>query len=145
MAAVASGREATAAALSQFEGLGAALLQCAAGATAMGVVPIEGTAIEATVSVRRRWVPLRLAPLRPGPTAAAAMTPTETTFAAVTTVRTERLAVVKPIKRPRQNTQGTCRPWLHAVAGKRCKCSLVSQARMRMGHGASGHCFQDSS
>ena len=83
--------EATAAALSQFEGLGAALSQCVAGATAIGVEePIAATAIAATVSVRPRWAPLRSEPLRPGPTAAAATTPTATTFAPVGTVRTER-------------------------------------------------------
>src|SRR5882672_5429588 len=78
--------EATAAALSQFEELEAALSQCVAGVTAIGVEPIAATAaIAATVSVRPRW-----APLRPGPIAAAATTPTATTFAPAGTVRTER-------------------------------------------------------
>jgi len=77
--------EATAAALSQFEELEAALSQCVAGVTAIGVEPIA-----ATVSVRPRWAPLRSEPLRPGPIAAAATTPTATTFAPAGTVRTER-------------------------------------------------------
>src|SRR6476646_93799 len=83
---------ATAAALSQFEDLGAAALsQCVAGATAIGVGPIAATAaIAATVSVRPRWAPLRSEPLRPEPTAAAATTPTATTFAPAGTVRTKR-------------------------------------------------------
>ena len=69
----------------------AALSQCVAGATAIGVGPIAATAaIAATVSVRPRWAPLRSEPLRPGPTAAAATTPTATTFAPAGTVRTER-------------------------------------------------------
>src|SRR5258708_38271806 len=67
--------EATAAALSQFEELEAALSQCVAGVTAIGVEPIA-----ATGSVRPRWAPLRSEPLRPGPIAAAATTPTATTF-----------------------------------------------------------------
>ena len=63
----------------------------AGGRTAIGVGPIAATAaIAATVSVRRRWAPLRSEPLRPGPTAAAATTPTATTFAPAVTVRTER-------------------------------------------------------
>src|SRR5258708_36360215 len=83
--------EATAAALSQFEELEAALSQCVAGVTAIGVEPIAATAaIAATVSVRPRWAPLRSEPLRPGPIAAAATTPTATTFAPAGTVRTER-------------------------------------------------------
>ena len=66
------GGEATAAARSQFEELGAALSQCVAGATAIGVGPIAATEpIAATVSVRRRWARLRSVPLRRGPTAAA--------------------------------------------------------------------------
>src|SRR5258705_12794196 len=74
--------EATAAALSQFEELEAALSQCVAGVTAIGVEPIAATAaIAATVSVRPRGGPLRAEPLRPGPIAAAATTPTATTFA----------------------------------------------------------------
>src|SRR6266850_8322458 len=77
--------EATAAALSQFEELEAALSQCVAGVTAIEVEPIA-----ATVSVRPRWAPLRSEPLRPGPIAAAATTPTATTFAPAGTVRTER-------------------------------------------------------
>src|SRR6185503_3823110 len=90
VAAIGAVVEATAAALSQFEGLGAALSQCVAGATAIGVEPIAATAIAATVSVRPRWAPLRSEPLRPGPTAAVATTPTATTFAPAGTVRTER-------------------------------------------------------
>src|SRR6185503_2234071 len=90
VAAIGAVVEATAAARSQFEGLGAALSQCVAGATAIGVVPIA-----ATVSVRPRWAPLRSEPLRPGPTAAAATTPTATTFAAGT-VRTEPRDAVGP-------------------------------------------------
>ena len=75
----------------EFEGLGAALSQCAAGATAIVVGPIGATAaIAATVSVRPRWALLRSEPLRPGPTAAAATMPTATTFAPAGTVRTER-------------------------------------------------------
>ena len=84
-------REATAAALSQFEELGAVLSLCAAGATAIGVGPIA-----ATVSVRRQWARLRSAPLRPEPTAAAVTTPTATTFAPAATVRTERRDAVGP-------------------------------------------------
>src|SRR4029079_5116277 len=79
VAAIGAVAEATAAALSPFEGVEAALSQCVAGATAIGVGPIAATAIAATVSVRRRWAPLRSAPLRPGPTAADATTPTATT------------------------------------------------------------------
>src|SRR5437762_4455867 len=94
VAAIGAVAEATAAALSQFEGLEAALSQCVAGATAIGVGPIAATAaIAATVSVRPRWAPLRSEPRRPGPTAAAATTPTATTFApAAGTVRTELAA-----------------------------------------------------
>src|SRR6185436_15424847 len=56
VAAIGAVAEATAAALSQFEGLGAALSQCVAGATAIGVGPIAAmAAIAATVSVRPRW------------------------------------------------------------------------------------------
>ena len=85
------GGGATAAARSQFEDLGAAALsQCVAGATAIEVGPIAATAIAATVSVRPRWAPLRSERLRRGPTAAAATTPTATTFAPAGTVRTER-------------------------------------------------------
>ena len=91
VAAIGAVAEATAAALSQFEELGAVLSLCAAGATAIGVGPIAATAaIAATVSVRPRWAPLRSEPLRPGPTAAAATMPTATTFAPAGTVRTER-------------------------------------------------------
>jgi hypothetical protein len=91
VAAIGAVAEATAAALSQFEELGAELSLCAAGATAIGVGPIAATAaIAATVSVRRQWAQLRSAPLRPGPTAAAVTTPTATTFAPAGTVRTER-------------------------------------------------------
>jgi len=90
VAAIGAVVEATAAAQSQFEGLGAALSQCAAGATAIGVGPIAATAIAAMVSVRPRWAPLPSAPLRPGHTAVAATTPTATTFAPGVTVRTER-------------------------------------------------------
>src|SRR3954466_1902335 len=87
VAAIGPVAEATAAALWQFEDLGAATLsQCAA--QAIGVGPIAATAIAA--SVRRRSGPLLLEPLRPGPTAATATTPTATTFAAADTVRTER-------------------------------------------------------
>ena len=57
---------------------------------------IEATAIAAaivaTVSVRLRWAPLRSEPRRPGPTAAAATTPTATTFAPAGTVLTEFVA-----------------------------------------------------
>ena len=83
---------ATAAARSQFEDLGAgALSQCAVGAMAIGAGPIAATAaIAATVSVRRRWAPLRSALLRPGHTGVAATTPTAITFAPAVTVRTER-------------------------------------------------------
>src|SRR6476659_7019787 len=89
---------ATAAARSQFEDLGAAALsQCVAGATAIGVGPIAATAaIAATVSVRPRWAPLRSEPLRPGPTAAAATMHTATTFAPAGTVRTEWRDAVGP-------------------------------------------------
>ena len=67
VAAIGAVAEATAAALSQFEGLGAALSQCAAGATAIGVGPIAATAaIAATVSVRPRWAPLRSEPAAAG-------------------------------------------------------------------------------
>ena len=67
VAAIGAVAEATAAARSQFEELGAALSLCAAGATAIGVGPIAATAaIAATVSVRRQWAPLRSAPLRRG-------------------------------------------------------------------------------
>jgi hypothetical protein len=87
VAAIGPVAEPTAAALSQFEDLGAAALsQCAAqaiGVGPIGVGPIAVTAIAATVSVRRRSEPLR-----PGPTAAAAMTPMATTFARAGTVRT---------------------------------------------------------
>jgi hypothetical protein len=106
VAAIGAVAEATAAALSQFEGLGAALSQCAAGATAIGVGPIAATAaIGATVSVPRQWARLRSVPLRRGPTtaAAAATTPTATTFARAGTVRTERRDAVgyaKNRKRP---------------------------------------------
>ena len=73
VAAIGAVAEATAAALSQFEELEAALSQCVAGATAIGVGPIAATAaIAATVSVRRQWARLRSVPLRRGPTAAAA-------------------------------------------------------------------------
>jgi len=83
--------EATAAALSQFEGLEAALSQCVAVATAIGVGLIAATAaIAATVSVRPRWAPLQSEPPRPGPIAAAATTLTATTFAPAGIVRTER-------------------------------------------------------
>jgi len=77
--------EATAAALSQFEGLEAALSQCVAVATAIGV-----GLIAATVSVRPRWAPLQSEPPRLGPIAAAATTLTATTFAPAGIVRTER-------------------------------------------------------
>ena len=82
------------AALSLLGGTGAALSLCAAGATA----------IAATVSVRRQWAPLRSALLRLAPTAAAATTPTATTFAAAGTVRTERRRRwsdgARPMKKP---------------------------------------------
>ena len=99
VAAIGGVAEATAAALSQFEGLGAVLSLCAAGATATGVGPIAATAaIAATASVRRQWARLRSVPLRRGPTtaAAAAMTPTATGFARAGTVRTERHDAVGP-------------------------------------------------
>src|SRR5258707_13154985 len=99
VAAIGAEAEATAAALSQFEELGAVLSQCAAGATAIGVGPIA-----ATVSVRPRWAPLRSEPLRPGPTAAAATTPTATTFAAAGDGRTERLAARGLL----QGTEASC-------------------------------------
>src|SRR6267378_1347682 len=83
------------------EGTAAALSQCAAGATAIGVGPIA-----ATVSVRPRWAPLRSEPLRPGPTAAAATTPTATTFAAAGTVRTERRDAVGLCKEPKASCDG---------------------------------------
>src|SRR6478735_1713143 len=87
-AAIGAVAEPTAAALSQFEDLGAAALsQCAA--QAIGVTAIAA-AIAATVSVRQRWVPLRSELPQPGPIAATATTPTATTFAAAGTVRTER-------------------------------------------------------
>src|SRR3954452_20989945 len=87
VAAIGAVAEPTAAALSQFEELGAAeLSQCGAEVTAI----VAG--IVATVSVRLRWAPLRLEPRRPGPTVAAATTPTVTTFAAGGTVRTEFVA-----------------------------------------------------
>src|SRR6478609_8835290 len=90
-AAIGAVVEPTAAALSQFEELGAVLSLCAAGATAIGAEPIAATAaIAATVSVRPRWAPLRSEPLRPGLTAATVTTPTATTFAPAGTVRTER-------------------------------------------------------
>src|SRR5258705_6502922 len=101
VAAIGAVAEATAAALSQFEELGAVLSQCAAGATAIGVGPIA-----ATVSVRPRWAPLRSEPLRPGPTAAAATTPTATTFAAAGTVRTERRDAVGLCKEPKASCDG---------------------------------------
>ena len=94
VAAIGAVAERTAAALSQFEDLGAAALsQCAA--QAIGVGPIAATAIAATVSVRRRSGPLRSEPLQPGPTAAAATTPTATTFSPADTVRTERRGAVR--------------------------------------------------
>ena len=51
-----------------------------------GPTAAMGLAATATVSVRRRWAPLRSAPLRRGPTtaAAAATTPTATGFARTT-------------------------------------------------------------
>ena len=62
VAAIGAVAEATAAALSQFEDLGAAALsQCAAGATAIGVRLSRLRRIAATVSVRRRSAPLRSA------------------------------------------------------------------------------------
>ena len=85
VAAIGAVAEATAAALSQFEDLGAAALsQCAA--QAIGVGPIAATAaIAATVSVRRRSARLLSARRRRGPTAvAAATTPTATGFARAT-------------------------------------------------------------
>ena len=86
VAAIVAVAEPTAAALSQFEELGAVLSLCAAGATAIGVRPIAATAgIGATVSVRRRSARLRSALLLRGPTAvAAATTPTATGFARAT-------------------------------------------------------------
>src|SRR5258705_13803806 len=73
--------EATAAALSQFEELEAALSQCVAGVTAIGVEPIAATAaIAATGPGRARCAPPRTEPLRAGPIAAAATTPTATTL-----------------------------------------------------------------
>src|SRR3954452_1084500 len=84
VAAIGAVAEPTAAALSQFEDLGAAeLSQCGAEVTAI----VAG--IVATVSVRLRWAPLRSEPRRPGSTAVAATTPTATTFAPAGTVRTE--------------------------------------------------------
>src|SRR6476619_5787757 len=85
VAAIGAVAEPTAAALSQFEDLGAAALsQCAA--QAIGVGPIAATAaIAATVSVRRRSARLLSARRRRGPTAvAAATTPTATGFARAT-------------------------------------------------------------
>src|SRR5258707_9155543 len=101
VAAIGAEAEATAAALSQFEELGAVLSQCAAGATAIGVGPIA-----ATVSVRPRWAPLRSEPLRPGPTAAAATTPTATTFAAAGTVRNERPHALGLCKKTKASCRG---------------------------------------
>src|SRR5437773_1006792 len=87
VAAIGAAAEPTAAALSQFEDLGAAALsQCAA--QAIGVTAIAA-GIGATVSVRRRSARLLSALLRQGLTAAAATTPTATTFAPAGTVRTE--------------------------------------------------------
>ena len=84
VAAIGAVAEATAAALSQFEDLGAAALsQCAA--QAIGVAAIAATGIGATVSVRRRSARLLSARRRRGPTAvAAATTPTATGFARAT-------------------------------------------------------------
>jgi len=80
-AAIGAVVEPTAAALSQFEELGAVLSLCAAGATA-----IAAMAIAATVLVRRQWARLQSAQLRRGPitAAAAATTPTATGFARTT-------------------------------------------------------------
>ena len=88
VAAIGAVAEPTAAALSQFEDLGAAALsQCAAQAieaTAIGAA-IAATGIGATVSVRRRSARRLSARLRRGPTAvAAATTPTATGFARAT-------------------------------------------------------------
>ena len=89
-------REATAAARSQLGDTAVAPSLCAEGATAMGAHTVQGpiaaTAIAVTVSVPRQWARLRSVPLRRGPTtaAAAATTPTATTFARTGTVRTER-------------------------------------------------------
>ena len=83
VAAIGAVAEPTAAALSQFEDLGAAALsQCAAQAIEATAI---GAAIAATVSVRRRSERRLSALLRRGPTAvAAATTPTATGFARAT-------------------------------------------------------------
>jgi len=101
VAAIGAEAEATAAALSQFEELGGGCCRSARRGTAIGV----GLS-RLRVSVRPRWAPLRSEPLRPGPTAAAATTPTATTFAAAGTVRTERRDAVGLCKEPKASCDG---------------------------------------
>src|SRR3954451_22520473 len=94
VAATGAVAEPTAAALSQFEDLGlVALSQCGAGESPEAIeVTAIAAGIVAMVSVQLRWAPLRSEPLRPRPPAAAATTPTATTFAPAGTVRTELAA-----------------------------------------------------
>src|SRR3954469_11949826 len=94
VAAIGAAAEPTAAALSQFEALGAAALaQCGAGEEPEAIeVRAIAAGIVAMVSVRLRWAPRRSEPLQPGPTAAAATTPTAITFAPAGIVRTELAA-----------------------------------------------------
>ncbi|WP_456631957.1 hypothetical protein [Bradyrhizobium sp. URHC0002] len=82
-----------AAARSPFEDPGAALWLLGDTGAALSLCAARVTAIADTVSVRRQWALLQSEPLRPGPIAAAATTPTATTFAAAATVLTERRTV----------------------------------------------------
>ena len=88
VAAIGAVVEATAAALSQFEGLGGGAVAVRGGRYGYRGAGYRGYGY--AVSVRPRSAPLRSEPLRPGPIAAAATTPTATTFAPAGTVRTER-------------------------------------------------------